>query len=96
MSQFDVVEPCFDHTCMASHENVYHAEYNLNNCHNDPDLGNHHNGNCNTNVYCYDFNYSSQSTNLQQETSLYSGNLAYQDDYYCTSSQSNFEQFGTM
>ena len=59
-------------------------------------MGNHIDGNCNTDLYDYNLNGNSQYMNVKQGTSLYPANLANTNGLHFTASQSFTEQFGSV
>ena len=95
-NQSDIVEPCIDNVYLMSQECIYSNEHKVYHDNNNPDMDNHVNGNCNTDLCDYNLNGDSQYMNVKQGTSFYPGNLANTNDLHFTASQSLTEQFGSV
>ena len=92
MSNANVYQQCFNDIGIITHENVHNIQCGLTNGSHNPSLGNHYLASY-TNKYC---KHSSEYRKLEQNTSLYPGNLANQICYSHTANQINFEQIETM
>ena len=95
-NQSDIVEPCINDVYLVSQECIYSNEDKVYVNNNNPDMGNHAIGNCNSDIYDHNFNDNNQQLNVKQSTSLYPGNLANTKDCHFTASLSLTEQFGSV
>ena len=60
MNHVNIYQQCFDAVGIVAHENAYNIECNLTDDHHNPNLRNHHLGNCMNNTHSNYFNHSSE------------------------------------
>ena len=95
-NQCDIVDPHANYVYLVSQECIYSNEDKVYVNNNNPNMGNHVIGNCNTGRYDHNFKDNNQHMHVKQSPSLYPGNLANTKEYNCCVSQSLTEQFGSV
>ena len=95
-NQSDIVDSPANDVYLVSQECIYSNEDKVYVNNNNPNMGNHVIGNCNTGLYEHNFKDNNQHMHVKQTTSLYPGNLANTKECNFTSSQSLTEQFESV